>query len=114
MGLFDVFKKKANAWDDAYKANPQFYSKPDGQPFCAFALTEGTDTILPKVPRFAVEGRELTDYKLTLVSTTKKSIIGDLDYFEAVRKLGSFISDQNDDNILIRGLSLSELERLLK
>ena len=27
-------------------------------PFCAYALTEDTQTILPKVPRFAVEGKE--------------------------------------------------------
>ena len=114
MGLFDMFKKKANAWDDAYKANPKFYSKPDVDPFCAYTLTETADTILPKAPRFAISGKEVTTYKLMLVSITKNSVVGDLDYFEAVKKLEPFILDQNSTNILVRGLSLSELEGLLK
>ena len=43
MGLFDKFKKnETDAWNNAYKANPQFYTKDDGSPFGAFALTEGT------------------------------------------------------------------------
>lgn len=47
MGLFDKFKKNKSGvdWNSAYKANPHFYSKPDGNSFCAFALTEDTETI---------------------------------------------------------------------
>lgn len=61
MGIFDIFKKNESAvnWNNAYKANPKFYSKPDGNPFCAFALTENTATILPRAPHYAVEGKEL-------------------------------------------------------
>ena len=119
MGLFDKFKKnekKENVitWEDAYEANPSFYSKPDGSPFGAFALTEDTDTILPKAPRYAVSGTEVTEYKLMLVSITKDGVIGDCDYFDAIKKLEAFAVDSNDDNLLIRGLSLSELEDLLK
>ena len=57
MGLFDKFKKNKSGvdWNSAYKANPHFYSKPDGNPFCAFALTEDTETILPKAPHYAVD-----------------------------------------------------------
>ena len=116
MGLFDKFKKKENGrnWDDAYKANPSFYSKPDGNPFCAFALTEGTDTILPKAPRYAVSGTEVKEYKLMLVSTTKDGVLGDCDYFDAIKKLEAFSVDSDNENLLIRGLSLSELEDILK
>ena len=113
MGLFDRFKKKetASAWDDAYKANPSFYSKPDGDPFCTFALTEGTDTVLPKAPHYAVEGKE---YKLMLVSTTKEGILGDCDYFKAIKRLETYKAAEDDDRLLIRGLSLKELEEILK
>ena len=116
MGLFDKFKKNKSSvdWNSAYKTTPHFYSKPDGNPFCAFALTEDTDTILPKAPHYAVDGRELSEYKLILVSTTKDGIIGDYDYFDAIKKLESIKSDSDNDNILVKGLSLSELEVLLK
>ena len=116
MSIFDIFKKKESAvnWNNAYKANPQFYSKPDGNPFCAFALTENTETILPRSPHYAVEGKELSDYKLMLVSTTKDGIVGDCDYFDAIKKLESFKLDSNNENILVKGLSLSEMEELLK
>ena len=115
MGLFDKFKKDGSAsdWDSAYKANPSFYSKPDGSPFCAFALTEGTETILPKAPHFAVSGQEVKEYKLALASTTKKCIIGECDYFDAIKKLEAFKKDSDNDRLLIRGLSLAELEGLI-
>ena len=115
MGLFDKFKKnETSVWDNAYKANPQFYAKDDGSPFGAFALTEGTETILPKAPRYAIEGKELSDYKLLLVSTTKDSILGECDYFEVLEKLEAFELDSNENNILVQGLSLSELEEILE
>ena len=115
MGLFDKFKKKeTNGWENAYKANPQFYAKEGGSPFCAFALTEGTETILPRAPRYAIEGKELSDYKLLLVSTTKDSILGECEYFEALEKLEAFELDSNENNILVQGLSLSELEEILE
>jgi hypothetical protein len=111
MGLFDKFKKEKTGadWSTAYKANPQFYSKPNGTPFCAFALTEGTDTILPLAPHYAVEGNEITDYRLVLVSTTKDGIVGDCEYFTAMKKLDAFKLDSNADTLLVRGLSLDEL-----
>jgi hypothetical protein len=115
MGLFDKFKKNGSVsdWDGAYKANPSFYSKPDGSPFCAFAFTEGTETILPKTPHFAVSGQEVKDYRLVLVSTTKEGIIGECEYFDAIRKLEAFKKDSDNDRLLIRGLSLAELEGLI-
>ena len=115
MGLFDKFKKnETSVWDNAYKANPQFYAKDDGSPFGAFALTEGTETILPKKPNYAVDGNVISDYRLMLVSTTKDAVIGDIDYFVALSKLDNYKLDENDDSILLRGLSLEELEGLAK
>ena len=116
MGLFDKFKKKESTanWDEAYKANPSFYSKPDGSPFCAFALTEGTETILPIKPHYAVSGEEVKEYKLMLVSTTKEGILGDCDYFDAIKKLEAYKLDSDGESFLIRGLSLSELEGIIR
>ncbi len=115
MGLFDKFKKKeTSVWDNAYQANPHFYAKEDGNPFGAFALTEGTETILPKAPNYAVDGNTITEYRLMLVSTTKDGVIGDLDYFVALSKLDKYKLDEKEDSILVRGLSLEEIEGLLK
>ena len=73
MGVFDRFRKKkiTDPWDDAWLAEPHVYKSPEGAAFCAFALTEGTDTILPESPKYSAEGKELTDYRLVLVSTSK-------------------------------------------
>lgn len=116
MGLFDKIKKKedSSGWDNAHKANPQFYAKDDGSPFGAFALTEGTETILPKAPNYAVSGNTITDYRLMLVSTTKDSVIGDCEYFEALGRIESYIIDSNDNSVLLRGLSLEELESIVR
>ena len=70
--------------------------------------------MLPKAPHDAVEGRELSEYKLVLVNTTKDGIIGECDYFDAINKLESIKLDSDNDNILVKGLSLSELAELLK
>ena len=90
IGLFSKFKKEKTAvdWSNAYTATPKFYAKPDGSPFGAIALTEGTETILSKMPQneYAVDGKRVADWKMVLVSTTKDSIIGDCDY-QISRKL---------------------------
>ena len=111
MGLFDKLKKKdSSSWDNAYKANPKFYAKDDGSPFGAFALTEGTETFLPKSPNYAVDGNPINEYRIMLVSTTTDAVIGDIDYYIALSKLEDYKLDETNDSILIRGLSLEELE----
>lgn len=118
MGLFSKFKKEKTPvdWNNAYKATPKFYSNPDGNPFGAIALTEGTDTILPKSPqdKYAVDGKQVTEWRLMLISTTKDSIIGDCDYLTALNKLKNYIVDSNENTILVKGLSLKELKAIGK
>ena len=72
MGLFDKFKGRKEpesqgptvpqgAWDNAFKANVNFYGKEGEEPFGAVVLTEGVETILPVAPwvgRQASEGLE--------------------------------------------------------
>lgn len=116
MGIFSKFKKEKSFvdWSNAYTATPKFYGKPDGSPFGAIALTEGTETILPKNPQneYAVDGKKVFDWKMVFVSTTEDSIIGDCDYFTALQKLETYMVDSNANTILIRGLSLEELKSI--
>ena len=117
MGLFDKFKKKENDdWKSAYVGDPNFYNDKDGKPFGAFALTEGTLTSFPKNPKllYKVDNTEVDEWKLMLVSTTDNEILGDIDYYDAIKKLMKFVVDEKDNNILIKGLSLEELNEVLK
>lgn len=70
MGFFDKLKrkKKIGNWEDAYIAAPNFYEKPDGTPFGAIALTEGTETVLPKSPqnRYRVDGKAVSEWIILL------------------------------------------------
>ena len=83
-------------------------------PFGAIALTEGTKTVLPKSPqeKYLVDGKVVSEWKLVLVSTTKDTIIGDADYFMALKNIEKYALDSKEDSILVKGLSLSELECL--
>lgn len=117
MGLFDKFKKKENIdWGNAYVGNPNFYNGKDGKSFGAFALTEDTLTSFPKNPKplYKVDNTEVDEWKLIFVSTTNNGVLGDMDYYEAINKLMKFVVDENDNNILIKGLSLEELNEVLK
>lgn len=116
MGFFDKLKGKREIvdWSNAYVATPKFYGKPDGTPFGAIALTEGVETVLPKFPQneYRVDGKVVSEWKLVLISTTKDTIIGDSDYFTALKNTEKYSLDSKQDSILIKGLSLSELESL--
>ena len=117
MGLFNKFKKEEkDDWKNAYMGNPNFYKGKDGKPFGAFALTEGTLTSFPKNPRllYKVDNTEIDEWKLMLVSTTNNEILGDIDYYDAIKKLMKYVIDENDNNILIKKLSLEELNEVLK
>jgi len=117
MGLFDKLKnKKNNIVENVYIANPHFYKDKDDKVFASFALTEGTCTSFPKNPKllYKVDNMEVNEWKLMLVSTSKNGVLGDIDYYDAINKLMKFVIDEKDDNIIIRGLSLNELNELLK
>ena len=116
MSLFHKARaeKPPADWSRAYIAAPRFYGKPDGTPFGAIALTEATETVLPKTPQkeYAINGKPVADWKVVLISTTKNCVIGDCDYFRALAKLKNYVQDANDNAVLIRALSSEELEAI--
>lgn len=61
---------------------------------------------------YRIDGKSISEWKLVLVSTTKDTIIGDADYFAAVEKLRKYALDEKQDSILVKGLSLDELENI--
>lgn len=116
MGLLDKLKRKIETkdWNAAYNAVPKFYGKPDGASFGAIALTEGTQTILPKSPqnKYRIDGEAVSEWRILLVSTTKDAMIGEADYFTALKCIEKYSLDANENSILVKGLSLSELKSL--
>ena len=103
-------------WEEAYTAAPKMFSMPDGRVFGGLAITEATRTVLPKDPKskFASEGDDISDWRLVAVSITRNDALGDCDYYNAFAKLEPYIIDSKEDSILIRGLTVKELERLLE
>lgn len=113
MGLFNK-KKKIDVWEDAYKAKPHFYKQSDGSVFGAMSLTEGVKTMFLKQPQihFEVEGQRISQWRITLISTTNDSMIGQLDYGTCLKKLQPYILAEDSNFILVRGLTLDELKSL--
>ncbi len=79
-------------------------------------LTEGVETALPVAPweKHGLDGKPVQDWKLVLVSTTRQGIVGMLDYRTVMEKLAPYLQDRQGELMLTRGLSLRQLEGLLK
>lgn len=116
MGLLNRLKGKKEIvdWEDAYIVTPKFYQRSDGIPFGAITITEQVKTILPKTPQneYRVDTQIISEWRMVLISTTKDTIVGDVDYFKALNRLERYVLDSNKEAILIRGLTLKELENL--
>lgn len=116
MHLFG--KEKPNAFDDpgwhkACRAVPKIYLSEEEAPFGAFALNEETPVIFPKRPRANVDGVNITDWRLYLVSITNDELLGDINYFKALDAMKEYTADEDSENILVRAMNLGELEALL-
>ena len=70
-----------------YTAIPRFYTK-DNEIICVCTLTENVLTSLPKSLDYETEdGRQIEDYRLTLVSITENRVIAELEYNKAITNL---------------------------
>ncbi|MBR5405559.1 MAG: hypothetical protein K6E36_08455 [Oscillospiraceae bacterium] len=108
-GLYD--------WSKAYVAVPRYYRDPDGKVFGAMAINEGIETILPLAPheRYRDGDRMIPRWRLVLYSKTQQKIIGDVDFYDAMKCLSNgYFLDGNDEKVLVRALSLTELDALLR
>ncbi|MCM1090904.1 MAG: DUF4299 domain-containing protein [Muribaculum sp.] len=103
-------------WNDAYRANPHLYETEDGGLLVNFALTEDTDSIFPLAPEehWAVEGKTINKWILSIVSITKDGVIGTIEYHKAIERLKEHFLVEKDGWALIEGLNLNELEELFE
>ena len=115
MGFLDKFKKvDNNLWGEAYKAQPQIYGKPDGSIMGAIALTEDTMTVVPKNPKalYRVDGKEIEEWNLVLVSTTEDAIIANLDYYSTLTCIEDYKLEDTEETLLIKALSIDEIKEI--
>lgn len=114
----DYYKGADADWSRAYVPVPHWYSRPDGTPFGVLTINEGIDTVMPKLPqeRYQCNGMTVGEWRILLYSKTKGDVIGDADFFDAMRKLvlGGYIKDDNGDAVLIKALTLTELDALMR
>ena len=103
------------AWQQAYEAEPHAFELEEGGLMAAFTLTETADTILPAAPEslYEIEGEAISQWALTFFSLTRDDILGTLEYHKALRRLQPYLVDARDGSLLVRGLTLEEMERVL-
>lgn len=101
-------------WQEAYRANPHAYGMEDGGLLVDFALTEDTDSLFPLVPEehWASEGKTINKWIISIVSITKDSVLGTIEYHEAIKRLEKHFLAEKDGWTLIEGLTLEQLEEL--
>lgn len=104
-----------DAWSQAYEANPHAFELENGGLMVSFTLSETVDTILPAAPEtlYEIEGEAISLWAVTFFSLTKEENLGFLEYRKAMQRLQPYILETKDHYILIRGLSLAEMEHVL-
>ena len=118
MADFYRYQGRNADWSQAFVAAPRFYTDPEGIPFGVLAVNEGIETVMPKQPhkRYHPDGDDIMKWRILLYSRTQGRVIGDTDFFAAMRRLvtGGYILDDNGENVLIRALTLTELDALMR
>lgn len=122
MGLFGKKPKQADndlntRWQEAYRANPHVYeNRETGKIIVGLALTETTDSLFPleAEKQWAIEGKTIDVWFISMVSITKYAVLGQIEYSEAMKRLKPYFLAEKDGWVLIRGLSLEEMEALFE
>lgn len=102
-------------WSQAYEANPNVFELENGGLMVSFTFSETVDTILPVAPEtlYEMEGETVSLWALTFFSLTQEENLGFLEYHKALQRLQPFILETRGDYLLIRGLSLAEMQCVL-
>ena len=102
-------------WSQAYEANPNVFELENGGLMVSFTFSETVDTILPVAPEtlYEMEGETVSLWALTFFSLTQEENLGFLEYHKALHRLQPFILETRGDYLLIRGLSLAEMQCVL-
>ncbi len=117
MGLFKKRENDLNKrWQEAYQANPRVYQNDEGAIIVACALTEDTDSLFPIVPeeQWAIKGAVIDKWIISIVSITKETVIGQIEYHEAMKRLKPYFLAVQDGWTLIGAMTLEQLDGLFE
>lgn len=99
-------------WKNAYRAEAKFYSG-NNNIFGVFPLTENTDTIFHSKPRAKVDDQEVKVWRILLVPIQGEPL-GDVDFYKALEYYKKIKCDMKGEEILVKGFSKQELEKILQ
>lgn len=104
---------------DYYYLKPIFHTDDKGEPFAAYALTEGVHTVIPKTP-FIPYGespfgsREIATWLVSLVPL-KIEVLGTLPYQHFLQRLDpSTLKEFDPNHYYLPGLSLRQMQAILE
>ena len=70
--------------------------------------------LLPKYPEnlYQVDGRQVTEFRILIITSDEESVIADLPFREGLRELSSKVAKETDSQIILNPISRSELHQL--
>ena len=120
MSLFGNKQKQTSSdlvkrWQEAYRADPRVYEK-DGRVVVGLALTETADSLFPLAAekQWEIKDKTVDLWFISMVSLTKDSVVGTIEYSEAMKRLKPYFLAEKDGWVLIRGLTDAEMEALFE
>ena len=126
MGFFHFKKSKQGKsnqaemdqlWSEAYQANPKVYENKDtGDALVAFSLTESVVSAFPVSPeaQWSISGKTIDLWMISMVSLTTNSVIGQIEYHEAMKRLHPFIIASRENWVLLRAMTHDEMDGLFE
>ena len=111
-----IEKEEEKKDDEVVMASVKVCTDKEGYVFGALILNDGVSTGLPIDPKSTFKNNDETieDWKLFLVNSAENKTIGELEYYEAIEKLRKYSVDENEEDIIIRPLTVEEQEELVK
>lgn len=109
--LLKILGRTAKIWEKAYKAEIRFYIK-NGGILGAYALAEGTDTVLPCSPDFQIDGTPVKMLELCLITFDGGPQVGSVDYHTAIKVLKQNNPLEKEGHILVKGMTREQLIHL--
>lgn len=102
------------AWNKAHVANLMAVGDPTNQEvFGAFAITDGLPLIFSRLPRedYEVGDADIRQWKMVYTDETE-GMMGD--YFKFLNELDPYILDEQNNSVLLRPMSTTEITEIFE
>lgn len=103
-----------NLFQKPVAIEPAFYEN-GSEILGVFPIHDSNNKILlPKYPEnlYQVDGRQVTEFRIHIITSDEESVIADLPFREGLRELSSKVAKETDSQIILNPISRSELHQL--